>query len=142
MRISVLSFIATQKDTYFRPHRHLTKSELALVLRGQFDVLTFDENGCVTGRYAVGSDTANIGFETPRGTWHTLLACTDGAVSGSAADDQYSEAKFLQVKRLIERFSGRAPSGSCSSPRARRSFKYVKLCTVWAYKCSPALTAG
>jgi uncharacterized protein YPO0396 len=36
-----------------------------------------------------------------------LLACTDGAVSGSAADDQYSEAKFLQVQRLIERFKGR-----------------------------------
>lgn len=36
-----------------------------------------------------------------------LLACTDGAVSGDSADDQYSEAKFLQVKRLIERFKGR-----------------------------------
>ena len=36
-----------------------------------------------------------------------LLACTDSAVSGNAADDQYSEAKFLQVKRLIERFKGR-----------------------------------
>jgi uncharacterized protein YPO0396 len=36
-----------------------------------------------------------------------LLACTDGAVSGSTADDQYSEIKFLQVKRLIERFRGR-----------------------------------
>jgi cupin fold WbuC family metalloprotein len=72
-------FIATQRDTYFRPHRHLTKSEFALVLRGHFDVLTFDENGAVIGRYRVGSDTPNIGFETPRGTWHTLLAGTDGA---------------------------------------------------------------
>jgi uncharacterized protein YPO0396 len=36
-----------------------------------------------------------------------LLACTDGAVSGNTADDQYSEQKFLQVKRLIERFKGR-----------------------------------
>jgi uncharacterized protein YPO0396 len=36
-----------------------------------------------------------------------LLVCTDGAVSGNSADDQYSEAKFLQVKRLIERFKGR-----------------------------------
>jgi uncharacterized protein YPO0396 len=36
-----------------------------------------------------------------------LLACTDGAVSGNSADDQYSEQKFLQVKRLIERFKGR-----------------------------------
>jgi uncharacterized protein YPO0396 len=36
-----------------------------------------------------------------------LLACTDGAVAGATADDQYSEQKFLQVKRLIERFRGR-----------------------------------
>jgi cupin fold WbuC family metalloprotein len=72
-------FIATQQDTYFRPHRHLTKSEFALVLRGYFDVLTFDESGGVTGRYRVGSDTPNIGFETPRGTWHTLLSGSDGA---------------------------------------------------------------
>jgi cupin fold WbuC family metalloprotein len=73
-------FVAAQRDTYFRPHRHLTKSELALVLRGNFDVLTFDESGRVTGRYRVGSDTANIGFETPRATWHTLLAVNDGSL--------------------------------------------------------------
>ncbi len=36
-----------------------------------------------------------------------LLACTDGAVSGGTGDDQYSEQKFLQVKRIIERFKGR-----------------------------------
>src|SRR5258707_10769151 len=71
-------FVATQRDTYFRPHRHLTKSDLALVLRGYFDVLTFDENGGVTGRYRVGSDTPNIGFETTRGTWHPMLSGSDG----------------------------------------------------------------
>ncbi len=35
-----------------------------------------------------------------------LRACTEGALTGSD-DAQYSEAKFLQVKRIIERFSGR-----------------------------------
>ncbi len=35
-----------------------------------------------------------------------LRACTDGALTGSD-DSQYSEAKFLQVKRIIERFRGR-----------------------------------
>jgi len=35
-----------------------------------------------------------------------LRACTEGALTGSA-DTQYSEAKFLQVKRIIERFRGR-----------------------------------
>jgi len=36
-----------------------------------------------------------------------LRACTDNAVSPVESDDQYSEQKFLQVKRLIERFRGR-----------------------------------
>jgi uncharacterized protein YPO0396 len=35
-----------------------------------------------------------------------LRACTEGSLSGSE-DDQYSERKFLEVKRIIERFRGR-----------------------------------
>ncbi|MEW6118377.1 MAG: SbcC/MukB-like Walker B domain-containing protein [Nitrospirota bacterium] len=35
-----------------------------------------------------------------------LRACTEGTLTGSD-DEQYSEAKFLQVKRIIERFRGR-----------------------------------
>jgi cupin fold WbuC family metalloprotein len=89
-------FIAAQRQTYFRPHRHLTKSELALVLRGYFDVLTFDESGAVTGRYRVGSDTANIGFETPSGTWHTLLAGTDGAAFLEIKEGPYDPATAAQ----------------------------------------------
>lgn len=35
-----------------------------------------------------------------------LRSCTEGALTGSE-DEQYSEAKFLQVKGIIERFRGR-----------------------------------
>ncbi len=35
-----------------------------------------------------------------------LRACTEGALTGSD-DEQYSEEKFLQVKKIIERFRGR-----------------------------------
>jgi uncharacterized protein YPO0396 len=35
-----------------------------------------------------------------------LRGCTEGALTGSD-DEQYSEAKFLQVKQIIERFRGR-----------------------------------
>jgi uncharacterized protein YPO0396 len=38
-----------------------------------------------------------------------LRACTEGTLTGSQ-DAEYSEAKFLQVKRIIERFRGRAGS--------------------------------
>lgn len=35
-----------------------------------------------------------------------LRACTEGSLTGSG-EEQYSEAKFLQVKRIVERFRGR-----------------------------------
>lgn len=35
-----------------------------------------------------------------------LRACTEGGITGSG-DNQYSEAKFLQVKNIIDRFRGR-----------------------------------
>jgi cupin fold WbuC family metalloprotein len=85
-------FIVAQRDSYFRPHRHLTKSELALAIRGRFDILTFDADGGVTGRYRVGSDTPNIGFETPRATWHTVLAATDGAAFLEIKEGPYDPA--------------------------------------------------
>jgi cupin fold WbuC family metalloprotein len=72
-------FVVANRTSYFRPHRHVTKSELAMVLRGRFDVVTFDAAGKVTGRYTVGHDTPDMAYETPRATWHTLVADTDGA---------------------------------------------------------------
>ena len=85
-------FIAADRDSYFRPHRHLIRSELAVVVRGRFDVLTFDETGRVTARYAVGSESANIGFETPSATWHTLIAANDGAVFLEIKEGPYDPA--------------------------------------------------
>ncbi len=43
-----------------------------------------------------------------------LRACTEGSLTGSD-DAQYSEAKFLQVKHIIERFRGR--EGSAEADR-------------------------
>jgi cupin fold WbuC family metalloprotein len=78
-------FVVARADSYFRPHRHATKSELALLVRGRVDVLTFDEHGRVTGRYGVGEGTDSLAYETPQGTWHTVVP----GAAGSA---------FLEVK--------------------------------------------
>jgi cupin fold WbuC family metalloprotein len=85
-------FVAVNRSSYFRPHRHLMKSELAMVLRGRFVVMTFDAAGKVTGRYAVGHDTASMAYETPRGTWHTLMADTDGATFLEVKEGPYDPA--------------------------------------------------
>ena len=98
-------------DSYFRPHRHKTRSELAVIVRGRVDVLTFDERGRVTARYGVGDGTANIAYETPQGTWHTLVP---GAAGGA----------FLEIKEgpydpaTAAEFAPWAPAeGDASVPR-------------------------
>jgi cupin fold WbuC family metalloprotein len=70
--------VLARRDSYFRPHRHASRCELAVLLRGRFDVLTFDEHGRVTGRYGVGEGTDSLAYETPQGTWHTLVPGADG----------------------------------------------------------------
>ncbi len=57
------------------------------------------------GRYIVLEATL-VPDQDLRSFQNELRACTEGALTGSE-DDQYSEAKFLQVKAIIERFRGR-----------------------------------
>lgn len=57
------------------------------------------------GRYIVLESQASPDAEI-RDFQGELRACTEGALTGSD-DAQYSEAKFLQVKRVIDRFRGR-----------------------------------
>src|SRR3984957_4564777 len=59
--------VVALRDSYFRPHRHATRSELAVVMRGQFDVVTFAPEGRVLERHAVGDGTASMAYETPEG---------------------------------------------------------------------------
>ncbi len=57
------------------------------------------------GRYIALEATA-VGDADIRQFREELKACTEGSLTGSD-DSQYSEAKFLQVRKIIERFRGR-----------------------------------
>ncbi|HEY4367025.1 MAG TPA: WbuC family cupin fold metalloprotein [Steroidobacteraceae bacterium] len=114
-------FIVANRESYFRPHRHLSKSELALVLRGRFEVVTFDEYGVVTGRYTVGSDTLGFGFETPRATWHTVLCDQDGSAFLEVKEGPYDPATAAE-------FAPWAPAeGDPSVPDFQRWLRTAKV---------------
>ena len=48
-----------------------------------------------------------------------LRSCTEGALTGSS-DEEYTEAKFLQVRRIIERFRGREGSAEADKRWTRK----------------------
>lgn len=84
--------VVARADAYFRPHRHASKSELAVVLSGRVDVLTFDEAASVTARYPVGDDTGSIAYETPARTWHTLVPGPAGCAFFEIKEGPYDAA--------------------------------------------------
>jgi cupin fold WbuC family metalloprotein len=102
--------VVANRHSYFRPHRHLSKSELALVVRGQFDVVTFEAGGTVLARYRVGGDTGSFGFETPRATWHTLIAQADGGAFLEVKEGPYDPAT------IVEFASWAPPEGDAAVP--------------------------
>jgi cupin fold WbuC family metalloprotein len=89
-------FVAVDRHSYFRPHRHSLRSELAVVMRGGFDVLTFDDAGVVQGRWSVGEGQANLAYETPLQTWHTLFSHRDGSVFLEVKQGPYDPATAVE----------------------------------------------
>jgi cupin fold WbuC family metalloprotein len=88
--------VVAQGDSYFRPHRHASRSELALLLRGGVDVLIFDERGRVLARHAVGEQTGNFAYETPQGEWHTLVPSAAGCAFLEIKEGPYDPATAAQ----------------------------------------------
>jgi cupin fold WbuC family metalloprotein len=84
--------VVARGDSYFRPHRHASRSELAVPLRGRFDVLTFDARGRVSARYAVGAGTDSMAYESPQGVWHTVVPGADGGAFLEIKEGPYDPA--------------------------------------------------
>jgi cupin fold WbuC family metalloprotein len=91
--------VAAQQDSYFRPHLHRTNAELAIVLRGRIELLTFDEGGAVTDRQAIGEGTGRFAYETPNGTWHTLIPVRGPAVFLEVKQGPYDPATAADFAR-------------------------------------------
>lgn len=72
-------FNALAADTYVRPHRHPGLWELFVHIRGTAVLLTFDDEGRVTGREDLGNDKTKV-VEVPAGAWHSVAALTDDTV--------------------------------------------------------------
>jgi cupin fold WbuC family metalloprotein len=107
-------FVVAQEDSYFRPHLHRTNAELATVLKGRFDLITFDDAGRVLSRHGIGEGAGRFAYEAPTDTWHTLVP-----VGGPVA--------FLEVKQgpydpaTAVEFAAWAPTeGDDSVPRFQR----------------------
>lgn len=79
-------FNAIEPGSYIRPHRHAAdpRDELLIAVRGSMALVTFDEQGKVTGVLRFGVDRNGEGFavgaEVPANMWHTVIALEPSCV--------------------------------------------------------------
>ena len=107
--------VVARGDSYFRPHRHASRSELALLVRGGVDVLLFDERGRVLARHAVGENADSLAYETAQGVWHTLVPGSAGCAFLEIKEGPYDPATAVQ-------FAEWAPAEGDSAVPAFRSW--------------------
>ena len=79
-------FNAIETGSYIRPHRHVSESreELLVAIRGLMALITFDDQGSVTGILRFGSEKHGsdlaAGAEVASSTWHTVIALEAGCI--------------------------------------------------------------
>ena len=66
---------ALEPGTYLRPHRHWTppKTESYIVLRGELDVLVFDDTGNLIQKMTLNPEIGNYDIDIPAGIWHSMI---------------------------------------------------------------------
>lgn len=67
------------RDTYIRPHKHLSKPESFHVIEGRADVIIFDDNGNLIEVIQMGEYASGLPFyyRLPEPLFHTLLIQSD-----------------------------------------------------------------
>ncbi|WP_455207490.1 WbuC family cupin fold metalloprotein [Kaarinaea lacus] len=83
-------FIATEPDTYIRPHRHREahKWEFFMVLTGEIDLLIFDDQGNLKQRIVMAPDQTRA-IELPPNTWHSYVCKKPGTVALEVKEGAY-----------------------------------------------------
>jgi cupin fold WbuC family metalloprotein len=83
-------FIATEPDTYMRPHRHpeAHKWEYFMVLEGHIDLLLFDDEGRLTQRTTMTPRSVRA-VEVPPGTWHCYVCQASGTLAMEIKEGAY-----------------------------------------------------
>ncbi|MBO7415518.1 MAG: WbuC family cupin fold metalloprotein [Bacteroidaceae bacterium] len=71
---------AVEPGTEIPIHRHPTKDESFVVLRGKVRSTTYNDNGSVIENVVLCAEEGRYGVDIPKGVWHKLESLESGSV--------------------------------------------------------------
>lgn len=93
---------AVEPGTEVPVHRHPTKDESFVILRGKVKVLTYNNDGSVMESVVLCPDEGKYGVDIPKNVWHNLEAIEPNSVIFECKEGPFvpHEAEgILEVKR-------------------------------------------
>lgn len=71
---------AVEPGTEVPIHRHPTKGESFVILRGKVRVTTHNDDGSIIEDVVLSQESGNYGVDIPKGVWHMVEALESGSV--------------------------------------------------------------
>ena len=71
---------AVEPGTVVPIHRHPTKDESFVILRGKVRVTTHNDDGSIIEDVVLSQESGNYGVDIPKGVWHMVEALESGSV--------------------------------------------------------------
>ena len=71
---------AVEPGTAVTTHRHPTKDESFVILRGKVRVTTHNDDGSIIEEVVLSQESGNYGVDIPKNVWHKLESLESGSV--------------------------------------------------------------
>lgn len=71
---------AVEPGTSIEIHRHPTKAESFVVLRGKVRVMTYNDDGSVMEAVVLSQESGNYGVDIPKNVWHKVESLEENSV--------------------------------------------------------------
>ena len=89
MRSVIGSYNAVEPGTLVEIHRHPSKDETFVLLRGRVEVRTYNDDGCIIESVELCPDEGKYGVNIPKGVWHNLIAIEPNSVFFECKEGPY-----------------------------------------------------
>lgn len=94
---------AVEPGTMVPIHRHPTKDETFVILRGKVKVTTHNDDGSIKDSVVLNPEDGLHGVNIPKGVWHTLESLESGSCIFECKEGPFVEHEVDGILDLVKR---------------------------------------
>ena len=91
---------AVEPGTVVPIHKHPTKDESFVILRGKVRVTTHNDNGSIIEDVVLSQESGNYGVDIPKNVWHKLESLESGSVIFECKEGPFVEHEVEGILHL------------------------------------------